>query len=59
MPQNKIDFNQIDEIKNKADIVSIIGKYIKLSRRGANYFGVCPFHADHNPSLVVSPSKKI
>ncbi len=59
MSQNKIDFNQIDEIKKKADIVSIIGKYIKLSRRGANYFGVCPFHADHNPSLVVSPSKKI
>ncbi len=56
---NKIDFNQIEEIRNKADIVSIIGKYIKLSRRGANYFGICPFHADHNPSLVVSPSKKI
>lgn len=56
---NKIDFNQIEEIRNKADIVSIISKYIKLSRRGANYFGICPFHADHNPSLVVSPSKKI
>jgi len=54
-----IDLNIIKEIQDKADIVNIISQYINLQKKGANYFGLCPFHADHTPSLVVSPKKKI
>lgn len=49
----------IEKIKEQADIVKIIGEYIKLEKKGANYMGLCPFHADNHPSLTVSPSKKI
>jgi DNA primase len=48
-----------DEINQKADIVSIIGSYIKLEHKGANYVGICPFHQDTSPSLSVSPQKKV
>lgn len=51
--------NKINEIKAKADIVSIIGKYVKLEKKGNDFIGLCPFHDDTNPSLSVSPSKKI
>lgn len=44
---------------NKADIVKIISHYISLNKKGNNYVGVCPFHADNNPSLSVNPQKKI
>jgi DNA primase len=56
---NKVDFAIIKEIQDKADIVAVISTYIKLNRKGNNYFGVCPFHPDTNPSLVVSPKKRI
>lgn len=51
--------NLIDEIINRADIVDIIGKFVSLHKSGANYFGLCPFHPDSNPSMSVSPKKKI
>lgn len=51
--------NIIEEVKNNTDIVSLIGTYIDLNKRGKNYFGVCPFHDDTNPSLSVSPDKGI
>jgi DNA primase len=54
----KINYKIIEEIIDRADIVSIISKYIKLSRKGKNYVGICPFHPDTTPSLVVSPQKK-
>ncbi|MFA6889880.1 MAG: DNA primase [Bacilli bacterium] len=54
------DFNSlIHEVKEKADIVNIISRYIKLEKKGAGYIGLCPFHDDKNPSLSVSPQKKI
>lgn len=49
----------INEIRDKTDIVEIIGEYLPLSARGKNYFGVCPFHEDHNPSMSVSADKQI
>lgn len=49
----------INEIRNKSDIVSIISNYVPLTKRGKNYFGVCPFHDDHSPSMSVSPDKQI
>lgn len=51
--------NLIDEIINRSDIVDIIGKFVSLHKSGANYFGLCPFHPDTNPSMSVSPKKKI
>lgn len=49
----------INEIRNRANIVDIISGYISLVPKGKNYFGVCPFHDDHSPSLSVSPEKQI
>ena len=51
--------DDINAIRSKADIVSIIGSYIPLSQRGKNYVCVCPFHDDHSPSMSVSPEKQI
>ena len=44
----------IREIRQKNDIVDIISEKIPLVARGKNYFGVCPFHDDTNPSMSVS-----
>ncbi len=49
----------IQEIRNKVDIVDIIGSRIPLVKRGKNFFGVCPFHDDTSPSLCVSREKQI
>lgn len=54
-----IDEKVINEIIDKTDIVSLVGEYVKLTKRGKNYFGLCPFHDDSNPSFSVSPEKKI
>lgn len=48
-----------NEIRNKTDIVDIIGERIPLVARGKNFFGVCPFHDDSNPSMCVSREKQI
>ena len=50
--------NLINEIRSKTDIVDIIGERIPLVARGKNFFGVCPFHDDSNPSLCVSRENK-
>ena len=49
----------INEIRNKVDIVEVISKYVPLTQKGKNYFGVCPFHDDHSPSMSVSKEKQI
>lgn len=48
-----------NEIRRKVDIVDIIGERIPLVSRGKNFFGVCPFHDDSNPSMCVSREKQI
>ena len=54
-----MDQSLINEIREKTDIVEFIGKYIPLTKKGKNYFGLCPFHPDTNPSLSVSREKQI
>lgn len=49
----------IEEIKNKADIVSIISSYVPLKKKGRNYLGLCPFHQEKTPSFTVSPEKDL
>ncbi|PPE05197.1 DNA primase [Williamsoniiplasma lucivorax] len=54
-----ISREKIDEILNNVDIVSIISSYIQVQKKGRNFWAVCPFHNDSDPSMSVSPEKKI
>ena len=56
---NVLNQEKINEIRNSVNIVDVISSYIPLTPKGKNYFGVCPFHDDTNPSMSVSPSKQI
>lgn len=49
----------IQKVIDNSDIVEVIGEYINLEKKGNDYKGLCPFHNDSNPSLSVSPSKKV
>ena len=50
---------KINEIRNSVNIVDIISSYVSLTPKGKNYFGICPFHDDNNPSMSVSADKQI
>lgn len=54
-----MDNNLIDEIRKSVNIVDVISSYLPLTKKGKNYFGVCPFHDDHSPSMSVSEEKQI
>ena len=49
----------INDIRDSANIVDVVGHYIKLNKKGRSYVGLCPFHDDHSPSLSVSEDKQI
>ncbi|MGN0361545.1 MAG: DNA primase [Bilifractor sp.] len=49
----------IEEVREKNDIVDVISQYVKLQRRGSNYFGLCPFHSEKSPSFSVSRDKQM
>lgn len=51
--------NELEEIKNKIDIVEHIGRYVQLKQSGRNFKGLCPFHTEKTPSFMVSPDKQI
>ena len=55
----KIAAEEVARIREEADIVEIISDYIPLTQRGKNFFGVCPFHQDHSPSMSVSREKQM
>ena len=48
-----------DEVRRRADIVSLIGEYVTLKKAGRNYLGLCPFHQEKTPSFSVSQEKQI
>lgn len=55
----KISYEEILSIQRKVNIVDVIKDYVPLIQKGRNYFGVCPFHDDHNPSMSVSNEKQM
>lgn len=55
----RIDGDVVDKIRASTDIVEIVSEYTPLEQRGKNFFGVCPFHADHSPSMSVSREKQM
>lgn len=49
----------IEEVRSRNDIVDVISGYVKLTKRGSTYFGLCPFHNEKTPSFSVTPSKQM
>ncbi len=54
-----ISENEINQIRDSANIVDIIGSYVSLEKKGNDYVGICPFHEDHSPSMHVSTKLNI
>lgn len=54
-----INEQELNELRSSVDIVDVISSYIPLNPKGKNFFGVCPFHQDHSPSMSVSKDKQI
>lgn len=55
----KIPQDIVDRVRDTADIVDVVSQYVDLKQRGANYFGLCPFHGEKTPSFSVAPAKQI
>lgn len=50
---------ELNKIRNSVNIVDVVRNYVNLEKKGKNYFGICPFHDDHTPSMSVSEEKQI
>ena len=51
--------DQVQQIRDKIDIVSLISEYLPLKKMGRNFKTPCPFHTEKTPSFVVSPERQI
>ncbi|MFW5676903.1 MAG: DNA primase, partial [Acetivibrio ethanolgignens] len=49
----------VEEVRQRNDIVDVISSYVKLTKRGSNYMGLCPFHGEKTPSFSVSRQKQM
>ena len=49
----------MEEVRQKNDIVDVVSQYVKLTRKGSSYFGLCPFHNEKTPSFSVTPGKQM
>ena len=48
----------IDQVLDQTDIVDVVGRRVQLNKKGSNYWGICPFHDDHDPSMAVNQDKQ-
>jgi DNA primase len=48
----------IEAVKERADIVDVVGEHVVLNKKGREFVGICPFHDDSKPSMTVSPAKQ-
>lgn len=55
----RIPEETIEAVRSKTDIVDLIGEYVQLTKRGKNWFGLCPFHGESTPSFSVSEDKQL
>lgn len=55
----KLEHSQISRVQQANDIVDVISEHVKLTRKGREMVGLCPFHDDHKPSMNVNPDKQI
>lgn len=56
---NRIEEEIIEQVRNSSDIVDVVSEYVQLTKRGRNYFGLCPFHGEQTPSFSVTQEKQI
>ena len=49
----------VDELVARTDIVDLVSEYVRLNKKGRNYWGLCPFHSEKTPSFSVSADKQI
>ena len=54
-----ISDEEITAVRNRADIVEVIGHYLPVNKKGKSYVALCPFHDDHSPSMSISPDRQI
>ena len=55
----RIPEETIAEIRERADLVTIIGDYVRLKKSGSNFTGLCPFHNERSPSFNVNPARRM
>ncbi len=58
MPSPRLHQRTIEAVKERADIVDVVGEHVVLNKKGKEFVGICPFHDDSNPSMTVSPAKQ-
>ena len=58
MTPTRLHPRTIEAVKERADIVDVVGEHIVLKKKGKEFVGICPFHDDSKPSMTVSPSKQ-
>ncbi|MDN7240447.1 DNA primase [Planococcus sp. N028] len=56
---NRVPEEVVEKIRSSTDIVDIVGEYVQLTKRGRNWFGLCPFHGESTPSFSVTSDKQI
>ena len=58
MPVPRLPPRTIEAVKERADIVDVVGEHVVLKKKGREFVGICPFHDDSKPSMTVSPAKQ-